>query len=262
MSRRGRQPSRTASTAPLGTGTDRAEPAIPTVIYIAGSGRSGSTLLERVLGGMPGAVNVGELIDLFRRTAPRGERCGCGLAFADCPFWTGVGKRAFDGWEGQPAGGDPPAAEPRRPAAPPAAAARHAARRPCLPRRRGRLRRELPGALPGHRRPGRRRLRDRREQVAGPGARAGPRRNRHTGDTPRPGRPRGGSFAQQAGRGPAARGAGDRPHAAQGPRRGRRPVAGHPDRGRVAAPLRPACHPDALRGLRPRAAIRRQRGPD
>jgi Glycosyl transferase family 2/Sulfotransferase family len=100
MSRRGRQPSQTASAAPLGAGTDRAEPAIPAVIYIAGSGRSGSTLLERVLGGMPGAVNVGELIDLFRRTAPRGERCGCGLAFADCPFWTGVGKRAFDGWEG------------------------------------------------------------------------------------------------------------------------------------------------------------------
>jgi hypothetical protein len=72
---------------------------IPTVIYIAGSGRSGSTLLERVLGDMPSAVNVGELIDLFRRTAPRGERCGCGLAFAECPFWTGVGKRAFDGWE-------------------------------------------------------------------------------------------------------------------------------------------------------------------
>lgn len=71
----------------------------PTVIYIAGSGRSGSTLLERVLGELPGVVNVGELIDLFRRTAPRGERCGCGRAFADCPFWHGVGERAFEGWD-------------------------------------------------------------------------------------------------------------------------------------------------------------------
>jgi hypothetical protein len=85
--------------APLSAGPDDAEPANPTVIYIAGSGRSGSTLLERVLGDMPGAVNVGELIDLFRRTAPRGELCGCGQAFADCPFWTGVGNRAFGGWE-------------------------------------------------------------------------------------------------------------------------------------------------------------------
>jgi hypothetical protein len=102
MSRKAGQPARAASTAPLGTGADEAEPAIPTIIYIAGSGRSGSTLLERILGGMPGAVNVGELIDLFRRTAPRGERCGCGLAFADCPFWAGVGQRAFGGWqEGQ-----------------------------------------------------------------------------------------------------------------------------------------------------------------
>jgi hypothetical protein len=70
----------------------------PVVVYIAGSGRSGSTVLERTLGEAPGFVNVGELIDLFRR--PRdGERCGCGLAFNDCPFWTGVGKRAFGGWD-------------------------------------------------------------------------------------------------------------------------------------------------------------------
>jgi hypothetical protein len=70
----------------------------PTVIYIAGSGRSGSTLLERVLGGLPDAVNVGELIDLFHRTVPQSERCGCGQPFACCPFWTRVGERAFGGW--------------------------------------------------------------------------------------------------------------------------------------------------------------------
>ena len=98
--RRGvRHPVGTAATAPLGSGADEAGPATPVVIYIVGSGRSGSTLLERVLGDMPGAVNVGELIDLYRRTAPRGELCGCGQPFADCPFWTGVGKRAFGGWE-------------------------------------------------------------------------------------------------------------------------------------------------------------------
>lgn len=70
----------------------------PIVIYIAGSGRSGSTLMERVLGEMPGHVNVGELIDLFRRTASQNERCGCGQDFAACPFWAGVGARAFGGW--------------------------------------------------------------------------------------------------------------------------------------------------------------------
>jgi hypothetical protein len=99
MRRSARQAARAAPTAPLRPGAGEAEPVAPTVIYIAGSGRSGSTLLERVLGGMPGAVNVGELIDLARRTAPGGELCGCGQAFADCPFWAGVGNRAFGGWE-------------------------------------------------------------------------------------------------------------------------------------------------------------------
>jgi hypothetical protein len=72
---------------------------LPPVIYIAGSGRCGSTLLERVLGEMPGYVNVGELIQLPRETAPHNKHCGCGQAFADCPFWTAVGKRAFGGWD-------------------------------------------------------------------------------------------------------------------------------------------------------------------
>jgi hypothetical protein len=73
----------------------------PTVVYIAGSGRSGSTILERALGEMACFVNVGELIDLFRRVAPRAERCGCGLIFPECPFWAAVGAQAFGGWEPQ-----------------------------------------------------------------------------------------------------------------------------------------------------------------
>src|SRR5215469_3888584 len=73
----------------------------PPVIYIAGSGRSGSTLLERVLGEIPGFVNVGELIDLYRRVADHGERCGCGQEFARCPFWSQVGERAVGGWQEQ-----------------------------------------------------------------------------------------------------------------------------------------------------------------
>lgn len=73
----------------------------PPVIYIAGSGRCGSTLLERVLGQIPGYLNVGELIELAMHTAPGNELCGCGQAFADCAFWTAVGKRAFGGWDSQ-----------------------------------------------------------------------------------------------------------------------------------------------------------------
>jgi hypothetical protein len=71
----------------------------PTIIYIAGSGRSGSTLLERALGQVPGFVSVGELIDLFRHTPLHRERCGCGEVLARCPFWVRVGSNAFGGWE-------------------------------------------------------------------------------------------------------------------------------------------------------------------
>lgn len=67
-------------------------------MYIAGSGRSGSTLLERTLGASPGWVNVGELIELFRKPTVATERCGCGTPFEQCEFWSAVGDIAFGGW--------------------------------------------------------------------------------------------------------------------------------------------------------------------
>lgn len=68
------------------------------VVYIAGSGRSGSTLVERTLGGSPGWVNVGELIELFRRPAALTERCGCGELLTRCPVWSAVGDLATESW--------------------------------------------------------------------------------------------------------------------------------------------------------------------
>ncbi|HRD62590.1 sulfotransferase [uncultured Nocardioides sp.] len=65
------------------------------VLYIAGVGRSGSTLLERVLGAVPGFVNAGEVNAIFSRVASQDQRCGCGEAFSECPFWTAVGAEAF-----------------------------------------------------------------------------------------------------------------------------------------------------------------------
>lgn len=70
-----------------------------TVVYVMGSGRSGSTLLERILGEIPGFVTAGELIGLFRWIAVDDELCGCGTRFSQCPFWLAVGRRAFDGWD-------------------------------------------------------------------------------------------------------------------------------------------------------------------
>jgi hypothetical protein len=69
------------------------------VLYIVGVGRSGSTLLERILGAVPGSVNAGELNAIFSRVAVQDQRCGCGEPFSACPFWHAVGDRAFGGWD-------------------------------------------------------------------------------------------------------------------------------------------------------------------
>ncbi|MEQ6902482.1 sulfotransferase [Nocardioides sp. YIM 152588] len=70
-----------------------------TVVYLGGFGRSGSTLVERVLGTAPGWVNIGELVDLARSVAPADELCGCGVPFSACPVWQQVGEVAFGGWD-------------------------------------------------------------------------------------------------------------------------------------------------------------------
>jgi O-antigen ligase len=74
---------------------------VPTVVYIAGASRSGSTLLERALSRLPGVVAGGELVHAWRRGAVANELCSCGLPFRSCPFWIGVGSRLPGGWEAE-----------------------------------------------------------------------------------------------------------------------------------------------------------------
>lgn len=69
------------------------------LVYVGGIGRSGSTLLERLLGELPGVCSIGEVVHLWRRCLVEGERCGCGTPFARCPFWSEVGASAFGGWD-------------------------------------------------------------------------------------------------------------------------------------------------------------------
>lgn len=68
------------------------------VLFIGGQGRSGTTLLDRILGQIPAFFSAGELIHLWAHGLS-GERCGCGVPFTDCPFWTKVGSEAFGGWD-------------------------------------------------------------------------------------------------------------------------------------------------------------------
>ncbi len=69
------------------------------VVYIGGLGRSGSTLIERLIGELGGVCPAGEVVHLWRRGVLGGERCGCGTPLPDCPFWRKVGEAAFGGWD-------------------------------------------------------------------------------------------------------------------------------------------------------------------
>ena len=65
------------------------------MLFIAGYGRSGSTLLDRVLGQVPGFLSIGELRHIFREGYLENRRCGCGERFLECEFWRAVTVRAF-----------------------------------------------------------------------------------------------------------------------------------------------------------------------
>lgn len=69
------------------------------VAYIGGLGRSGSTLLDRMLGQLPGFFSAGEVRDLWQRALRENCQCGCGEPFRECPFWSQVGQEAFGGWD-------------------------------------------------------------------------------------------------------------------------------------------------------------------
>ena len=70
----------------------------PTVLYIGGSGRSGSTLLESMLARLPDVVVLGEVAHLWQRGLRNDELCACGEPFSGCQFWIDVGASAFGGW--------------------------------------------------------------------------------------------------------------------------------------------------------------------
>lgn len=71
----------------------------PTVLFLGGFGRSGTTLFERLIGEAEGVCVLGEVVHLWERGLLANERCGCSLPFADCPQWQRIGRAAFGGWE-------------------------------------------------------------------------------------------------------------------------------------------------------------------
>ena len=60
------------------------------VLYIAGIGRSGSTLLCRTLGSVEGYLGTGELMRILGRGVTSGDQCSCGEAVGTCDLWGAV----------------------------------------------------------------------------------------------------------------------------------------------------------------------------
>lgn len=74
------------------------------VLYLAGSGRSGSTVVTTLLGQLPGFFAAGELRYLWSRGVQEDHVCGCGEPFGACPVWTAVMARTDPRGRGDAAG--------------------------------------------------------------------------------------------------------------------------------------------------------------
>ena len=61
-----------------------------TVIYIAGYGRSGSTLLERILNCNKKLFALGEIANLLSLINDRDSLCSCGRYIYQCEFWSNI----------------------------------------------------------------------------------------------------------------------------------------------------------------------------
>lgn len=69
------------------------------VLFIGGFSRSGSTLLARMLGQLPGCFFAGELEFVWEEYFQENQPCSCGLPFKECGFWSSVIERAYGGFD-------------------------------------------------------------------------------------------------------------------------------------------------------------------
>lgn len=63
------------------------------MLYLAGFGRSGSSILGNVLGQAADFFHGGEMRNIWDDGFMLNRVCGCGLVFAACPFWQAVAKQ-------------------------------------------------------------------------------------------------------------------------------------------------------------------------
>ncbi len=65
------------------------------VLFVGGFGRSGSTILDNVLGQVEGFFSAGEVSYLWDRCFEQDRLCSCKNAFSQCPLWSRIVARAF-----------------------------------------------------------------------------------------------------------------------------------------------------------------------
>lgn len=75
---------------------DVAVASMPDVLYIMGTGRSGTTILEVLLTSGARIAGTGELKHIFRDGFLRNQRCACGQPSSECELWSSVRRTA--GW--------------------------------------------------------------------------------------------------------------------------------------------------------------------
>ena len=78
-----------------GSSPDRPAEVVVPVLFIAGIGRSGSTLLDRLLGSSPKFHSGGEIGGVWSQGLTDDRLCSCGVRFSCCPFWQEVGSGIF-----------------------------------------------------------------------------------------------------------------------------------------------------------------------
>ncbi|WP_420630013.1 sulfotransferase [Candidatus Leptofilum sp.] len=65
------------------------------ILYIAGEGRSGSTIIGNVLGEIEGFFFIGEAMNIWRHFFLDNKLCACGVPGLDCPVWHKILNNEF-----------------------------------------------------------------------------------------------------------------------------------------------------------------------
>lgn len=69
------------------------------IIYVAGWGRSGSTLLGNILNEIDGLFHTGELPYVWENGFEHNRLCACGSRFKDCPVWSEISDYVFQSFD-------------------------------------------------------------------------------------------------------------------------------------------------------------------